>query len=91
MNSINKLSDTSKNLLADFWIATLMDVMEVDGQVDDEELDAFFTILNRVRDWMNQDHPAISIAQILNRRVDSAEDYLVKLPRAQALVEKEQF
>ena len=41
MNSINKLSDTSKNLLADFWIATLMDVMEVDGQVDDEELDAF--------------------------------------------------
>ena len=41
---------------------------------------------------MNQDHPAISIAQILNRRVDSAEDYLVKLPRAQALVEKlEQF
>ena len=88
VNSINELSDTSKNLLADFWIATLMDVMEVDGQVDDEELDAFFTILNRVRDWMNEDHPAISIAQILNRRVDSAEDYFMKLPRAQALVEK---
>ena len=88
MNSINELSDTSKNLLADFWIATLMDVSEVDGQVDDEELDAFFTILNRVRDWMNEDHPAISIAQILNRRVDSAEDYFMKLPRAQALVEK---
>ena len=88
VNSINELSDTSKNLLADFWIATLMDVSEVDGQVDDEELDAFFTILNRVRDWMNEDHPAISIAQILNRRVDSAEDYFMKLPRAQALVEK---
>jgi len=88
MNSINELSDTSKNLLADFWIATLMDVSEVDGEVDDEELDALFVILDKARDWMNQDHPAISIAQILNRRVDSAEDYFVKLPRAQALVEK---
>ncbi len=85
---INDLSDTSKDVLTDFTLAAMMGTSFQDGEVADEEIGLFWTYIKETRDYLKADHPALPIAERLNRRALSSDTHIQNLPAAHDMLDR---
>ncbi len=85
---INDLSDTSKDVLTDFTLAAMMGTSFQDGEVTEEEIGLFWAYIKENRDYLDADHPALAIAERLNRRANSSETHIENMPAAHEMLDR---